>query len=140
MAAWRFGWEDLPADVAAFVHPLPTGAFVLVSPNAPHHSVVIRRGWWIIQSEVGCLYAVPHKAFIRKYVRRVRENETGRSRSVPRRSSWAECMLDGLLGLVVALLVVLLACAASGCTVPGRQAMTPFEAPGPHMARGTVRF
>lgn len=68
MEAWRLGVGlDMPADVAAWVFALPNGLYAVVSPRAPHHVVIAAFGWWVIRTEVGCLYAVTPWDFDKKY-------------------------------------------------------------------------
>jgi hypothetical protein len=67
MAAWRFGHDELPADISAYLVAQPEGKGVtVVSPNTGHSNLV-RDGEWIIQSEVGCLYVVTDANFHKKY-------------------------------------------------------------------------
>ena len=67
MAAWRFGHDTLPDDIAPFLIAQPEGRGVtVVSPNTGHSNIA-RHGDWIIQTEVGCLYVVDDGSFRRKY-------------------------------------------------------------------------
>jgi len=67
VAAWQIGAGNMPRDVAAWVFPLPTSSgFAVVSPVSGH-SVVAELGWWVVQTEVGCLYAVSDHNFRKKY-------------------------------------------------------------------------
>lgn len=76
MAAWQWGVDELPADIEAFVFTLPSGDAVLISPRAgtahgpgTRAGIVLTQGWWIIQAETGCLYAVSDADFRKKYRR-----------------------------------------------------------------------
>ena len=69
MEAWQLGKGGIPEDVMAWVKCLPNGKVVVVSPNAPHHTFIAEMGWWLIRTEVGCIYAIPDSEFRRKYRR-----------------------------------------------------------------------
>lgn len=67
MAAWRFAYDTIPEDVAAFIVRQPEcKGFTVVSPNTGHANLC-QPGDWIVQTEVGCLYVVKDEAFRRKY-------------------------------------------------------------------------
>ena len=73
MTAWRYG-SLLPPRIARWVVPVQDGFAVLISPRAgaahgagSRAGLVIEKGWWIIEADTGCLYAVPHTDFASKY-------------------------------------------------------------------------
>ena len=74
MDAWRYGHDELPRGIAQWIMPLPSRYAVLVSPRAgtahgpgTRAGIVIEPGWWVIQADTGCLYAVSDDDFQRKY-------------------------------------------------------------------------
>lgn len=69
MAAWQWGYGVIPDDIAAWILPVTgTTQWTVVSP-VTGHSTVFGIGWWVIQAETGCLYAVPPAEFAKKYER-----------------------------------------------------------------------
>lgn len=66
MAAWQYGFDEIPQDILGWITALDNGMFTVVSPNTGH-STVFDWDWYIIQTEVGCLYAVPPESFEKKY-------------------------------------------------------------------------